>query len=262
MQGVIAKPGFYAPVGLNHRYRSHVCDHLEVLRPPTALSFPTTFPSLKSNVRPLHIAAFPAPLVNKQPKDEHYLQNLQFSPLKRGSYLPRASKDRLLNFPPYPPMTEKPKWWWRSLACLPYLMNFLDQLTWTYAHPTNNPPPFLENFDNLIFPLHSALFALPRFFLSCYPIFLYFFVVRRKEWPHFFRFHVITAILLGTLVQVIGISSNWFPSRFFPPHFWSAATFLFMATMFEVIRCALAGEYPGVPFVKDAARLHSDLKFR
>lgn len=212
---------------------------------------------------PLRVGAFltsSTPLVmNKQVMDD----DLQFAPLKRGSsYLPRASKDKLFSFPPYPKMTEKPKWWWRSLACLPYLMNFLDQLTWAYAHPTNNPPPFLENFDNLAFPLHSSLLALPKFFLSCYPIMFYFWIVRRKEWPHFLRFHVISAVLFGSLVQVIGISSNWFPSRFFPPHFWSAATFFFLVTVFDCMRCAIAGEYSGIPFVKDAALLHSDLNLR
>ncbi|XP_010672896.2 protein TIC 20-I, chloroplastic [Beta vulgaris subsp. vulgaris] len=261
MQGVIAKPCFYAPGALNHRYRKHVHRPIEV---STTFSLPLRkmFPSLKSKAISLHVAALSAPVLNKHSKEDNFSQNLQLSPLKRGSYLPRASKDKLFSFPPYPPMTEKPKWWWRSLACLPYLMNFLDQLTWAHAHPLNNPPPFLQNFDNLVFPLHSSLLTLPKFVLSCYPIMYYFWIVRRKEWPHFFRFHVINAMLLGVLVQVIGVSGNWFPSKFSPPHFWSAATLFFLFTVLECVGCALAGVYPSIPFVKDAALLHSDLNIR
>uniref|UniRef100_A0A803MSG6 Protein TIC 20 n=2 Tax=Chenopodium quinoa TaxID=63459 RepID=A0A803MSG6_CHEQI len=165
MQGVIAQPCFYAPAVLNYRYRQPIRrDHVEVSQPVRRDH--VVVPRLKIKACPLHVAAFSAPLaINKQSNEDSLLHNLSFSPLKRGSYLPRASKDTLFSLPPYPKMLEKPKWWWRSLACLPYLMNFLDQLTWLYAHPTNNPPPFLENLDNLVFPLHSSLLALPKFFL-------------------------------------------------------------------------------------------------
>ncbi|KAH0972337.1 hypothetical protein GBA52_024493 [Prunus armeniaca] len=39
----------------------------------------------------------------------------------RTRMAPRASKDIPYSFR-FPPMTKKPKWWWRTLACLPYLM--------------------------------------------------------------------------------------------------------------------------------------------
>ncbi|XP_017621250.1 protein TIC 20-I, chloroplastic-like isoform X2 [Gossypium arboreum] len=49
-------------------------------------------------------------------------QALPSLPRRRGSNLvPRASKDVPYSFR-FPPMTKKPKWWWRTLACLPYLM--------------------------------------------------------------------------------------------------------------------------------------------
>ncbi|KAH9621956.1 hypothetical protein KSS87_015595 [Heliosperma pusillum] len=174
-------------------------------------------------------------------------------PEKKRTYLPKVSK--------YPPMTEKPKWWLRSVAGLPYLLPFIDQLSWTLAHP-NNPTPFLENFDNFTFSLISTFLSLPKFLLATYSIILYFWIVRRKEWPLFLRFHVMMGILLGTMVQTIGVSGNWFPTWAFPPYFWSIATFIFSITILECIRRALLGNYAGFPFVKDAAFMHSDLNLR
>ncbi|XP_048498256.1 protein TIC 20-IV, chloroplastic isoform X3 [Beta vulgaris subsp. vulgaris] len=68
--------------------------------------------------------------------------------------------------------------------------------------------------------------------------------------------------LKRVLVQVIGVSGNWFPSKLFPPHFWSASSLFFLFTVLECVRCALAGAYPSIPFVKGAALLHSDLNIR
>ena len=211
---------------------------------------------------PLCVAVFADSSWNNQQNHRNFSIDHPFSPLRRGSYVPKASKDKRFNFPAYPPMTEKPKWWWRSLACLPYLHNFLDQQTWRYAHPSNNPSPFLKNFNELALPLLRSMDKLPQLFEIFYPILLYFWIVRRKEWPHFYRFHIMNAILVGSLAQVIGLSSGWFPKRIYPPNFWCFATFLFLVLVSECIRCALCGEYPNIPFVKDAALIHSDLKIR
>ncbi|CAL9036945.1 unnamed protein product [Musa banksii] len=48
----------------------------------------------------------------------------------RNHIVPRASNDVPLSYR-YPPMTKKPEWWWRTLACIPYLMPLHE--TWMYA---------------------------------------------------------------------------------------------------------------------------------
>nr|XP_007135702.1 hypothetical protein PHAVU_010G151100g [Phaseolus vulgaris]ESW07696.1 hypothetical protein PHAVU_010G151100g [Phaseolus vulgaris] len=42
--------------------------------------------------------------------------------LRKSNMVPRASSKDVPTSFRYPPMTKKPQWWWRSLACLPYLM--------------------------------------------------------------------------------------------------------------------------------------------
>ncbi|KAK9742663.1 hypothetical protein RND81_03G189500 [Saponaria officinalis] len=254
MQGVIAKSFTFQPLSFTPRVRGPIVDRLEV---PTNLPFPlkNTLQRIKliDQDRNFRVHAVATPFMSMTRTYNSVNNNSGNQPEKRRIHIPNASK--------YPPETEKPKWWLRSLAGLPYLLPFIDQLSWTLAHPSN-PNVFLESFDNFTFPLISTFLSLPRFLLATYSILLYFWIVRRKEWPHFLRFHVMMGILLGTLVQTIGVSGNWLPTWAFPPHFWSVATFLFLVSILECIRCALAGKYAGVPFVKDAAFMHSDLNLR
>lgn len=176
-------------------------------------------------------------------------------PRRRSSPLvPRASKDVPYSFR-FPPMTEKPKWWWRTLACLPYLMPLHE--TWMYAETAYHLHPFLEDFEELTYPFLEAIGMLPSWFLIAYFFVAYLGVVRRKEWPHFFRFHVAMGMLLEIALQVVGTVSQWMPDAFYwgklGMHFWTAVAFAFLFTVLECIRCALAGMYADIPFFCDAA---------
>ncbi|KAG5250414.1 Tic20 family protein [Salix suchowensis] len=139
-------------------------------------------------------------------------------------------------------MSHTPGWWWRTLACLPYLMPLHE--TWMYAETAYHLHPFLEDFEFLTYP-----FLVP---LGGYQA-----VVRRKEWPHFFRFHVVMGMLLEIALQVIGTVSRWMPLAVYwgklGMHFWTAVAFAYLFTVLECIRCALAGMYADVPFACDAA---------
>jgi Tic20 family protein import component len=167
---------------------------------------------------------------------------------------PRASKDVPYSFR-FPPMTKKPRWWWRALACLPYLMPLHE--TWMYAETAYNLHPFLENFEFLTYPFLIAIGQLPSWFLMAYFFVAYLGVVRRKEWPHYFRFHVVMGMLLEIALQVIGTVSRWMPLAVYwgkvGLHFWTAVAFAYLFTVLECIRCALAGMYADIPFVCDAA---------
>ncbi|KAL3603413.1 hypothetical protein D5086_004272 [Populus alba] len=174
---------------------------------------------------------------------------------QRRSYsCPRASKDVPYSFR-FPPMTKKPGWWWRTLACLPYLMPLHE--TWMYAETAYHLHPFLEDFEFLTYPFLGAIGRLPSWFLMAYFFVAYLGVVRRKEWPHFFRFHVVMGMLLEIALQVIGTVSRWMPLAVYwgklGMHFWTAVAFAYLFTVLECIRCALAGMYADVPFACDAA---------
>ncbi|KAL4191507.1 hypothetical protein AMTRI_Chr07g30310 [Amborella trichopoda] len=161
---------------------------------------------------------------------------------------PRAPKD-VRSFYHYLPMTKKPKWWWRTLACLPYLKPL--PKTWMYAEPAYNLHPFLEDFKFLTFPFLGSIERLPGWFLMFYFVVAYLGVVWRKEWPHFFRFHVVLGMLLEIAFQVVGTVSRWLPLSMYwgkiGMHFWTAVAFGYLFTVLECIRCMLAGMYADVP---------------
>ncbi|KAI7998752.1 hypothetical protein LOK49_LG10G00621 [Camellia lanceoleosa] len=84
---------------------------------------------------------------------------------QRPFKVPRASKDVPYSFR-YPAMTKKPRWWWRTLACLPYLMPLHE--TWMYAETAYHRHPFLEDFEFLTYPFLGAIGRLPSWFLMAY----------------------------------------------------------------------------------------------
>lgn len=183
------------------------------------------------------------------------LQMIPNVPKRRNiSMSPKASKDVPYSFR-YPAMTKKPRWWWRSLACLPYLMPLHE--TWMYAETAYHLHPFLEDFEFLTYPFLGAIGSLPSWFLMAYFFVAYLGIVRKKEWPHYFRFHVVMGMLLEIALQVIGTVSRWMPLAVYwgkvGMHFWTAVAFAYLFTVLECIRCALAGMYADIPFVCDAA---------
>ncbi|KAF2324612.1 hypothetical protein GH714_015654 [Hevea brasiliensis] len=137
----------------------------------------------------------------------------------------------------------------------PYLMPLHE--TWMYAETAYHLHPFLEDFEFLTYPFLGAIGRLPSWFLMAYFFVAYLGIVRRKEWPHFFRFHVVMGMLLEIALQVIGTMSRWMPLAFYwgkvGMHFWTAIAFAYLFTVLECIRCALAGMYADVPFACDAA---------
>ncbi|KAF8377907.1 hypothetical protein HHK36_031295 [Tetracentron sinense] len=231
----------------------------------------TTFSSIRSSWRHceelkslpsggwslLHLSSASTPLLSgDQGSLSHRIPMLprRHSVAHRLPMVPRASKDVPYSFR-YPPMTKKPKWWWRAIACLPYLMPLHE--TWMYAETAYHLHPFLEDFEFLTYPFLGAIGSLPSWFLMAYFFAAYLGVVRKKEWPHFFRFHVVMGMLLEIALQVIGTVSRWMPLAVYwgkiGMHFWTAVAFAYLFTVLECIRCALAGMYADIPFVCDAA---------
>ncbi|KAK4599854.1 hypothetical protein RGQ29_009771 [Quercus rubra] len=158
------------------------------------------------------------------------LRTIPLLPRRQKSRMtPQASKDVPYSFR-FPPMTKKPRWWWRTLACLPYLMPLHE--TWMYAETAYHLHPFLEDFEFLTYPISWSHWAVAKLVLDGILFVAYLGIVRRKEWPHFFRFHVVM-VCCWRLHCSRGIA--------------------YLFTVLESIRCALAGMYADIPFVCDAA---------
>ena len=158
----------------------------------------------------------------------------------------------------YPAQTEKPEWWWRTLACVPYLVSLQISDTGFYVQP------FLEHYDkfeDLIFYIPGAVKRWSMWFPMLYCYLSYIGVVKNKEWPHFFRYHVIMAMLLETALQVVWHSSNFMPlihfRGTFGMYYWAAVGFIYIFVMLECIRCALGGKYVKIPFVSESALIHT-----
>ncbi|XP_038702833.1 protein TIC 20-I, chloroplastic-like [Tripterygium wilfordii] len=210
-------------------------------------------PSSLNGVPTLQLSALASPLLGGNLCG--LLHTIPDIPRRHRSPLPpRAAKDVPSSFR-FPAMTKKPRWWWRTLACLPYLMPLHE--TWMYAETAYNLHPFLETFEFMTYPFLEAIGSLPSWFLMAYFLVAYLGIVRRKEWPHFFRFHVVMGMLLEIGLQVIGTISRWMPLAVYwgkvGMYFWTFMSFGYLFTVLECIRCALAGMYADVPFACDAA---------
>ena len=121
----------------------------------------------------------------------------------------------------------------------------------------NIPSPSLEDFKFLTYPFLGFIGRFPSWFLMAYFFAAYLRVVRRKEWPHFFRFHVVMGMLLEIVLQVIGTVSRWMPLAVYwgkiGMHFCTAVAFGYLFTVLESMRCAVEVMYADIPFVCDAA---------
>lgn len=155
-------------------------------------------------------------------------------------------------------MEEKPDWWWRTLACLPYLIALQMSETGFYIQPFAE---HYEVFGDLVYYVPGAITRLPYWFTMIYIFATYYGVVKKKEWPHFFRYHIIMAMLLEMMLQVVWYSSNFFPlihfNGTFGIEYWAAVSFVYIFILLECIRCALGGKYVKLPVLSTTALVHT-----
>ncbi|XP_002984506.2 protein TIC 20-I, chloroplastic [Selaginella moellendorffii] len=158
-------------------------------------------------------------------------------------------------FKGFPPMQGKPAWYWRLLALVPYIMPLCE--SWMYAETAYNLHCFIEQYEFWTYPVLRLLGRLPSWFLLAYFFVAYLGIVRRNVWPHFFRFHVVTGMLLEIILQVMGTLNDWIPHGIYwgkiGAHFWLAVFWTYFLTTLETIRCAIMGMYADIPFISDAA---------
>ncbi|KAF9670860.1 hypothetical protein SADUNF_Sadunf13G0112900 [Salix dunnii] len=190
---------------------------------------------------------------------EGLLDTIPWSPAQRRSRKhPRAlHKNELFGFR-YPVLAEKPEWWWRTLACVPYLIALQISDTGYFIQP------FLERYDiigDLIYFVPGAITRLPPWFIMIYCYFAYIGIVKNKDFPHFFRFHLMMGMLLETALQILSYTSNFFPlihyNGRFGMYYWAGVGFAYITILLQCVRCALAGDYAHLSFVSDAAYVHT-----
>ncbi|KAF2318265.1 hypothetical protein P3X46_025238 [Hevea brasiliensis] len=176
---------------------------------------------------------------------------------RSSSDLPRAYKNDFFRLP-FPLLDEKPEWWWRTLACLPYLIALQLSDAGYFLQP------FLEHhdyFQDLIYFVPGAVSRLPPWFTMLYYYIAYIGIVKNKEWPHFFRFHLMMGMLLETATQLIWYTSNFFPlihyKGTYGMYYWAGVGLAYILVLLQCVRCALAGGYAHIPGISDAALIHT-----
>ncbi|XP_039047715.1 protein TIC 20-IV, chloroplastic-like [Hibiscus syriacus] len=176
---------------------------------------------------------------------------------QRSLLTTRAYKDDIFKFR-YPVIPEKPEWWWRTLACIPYLIALQISDTGYFLQPFLEQHEILEN---LIYFVPGAIKRFPPWFSMIYCYFGYIGIVKNKDCPHFIRFHLMMGMLLETGLQLVWYTSNFFPlihyNGMFGMYFWAGIGFSFIFALLECVKCALGGKYAHIPFVSDAAYTYS-----
>ncbi|CAJ1957645.1 unnamed protein product [Sphenostylis stenocarpa] len=157
-----------------------------------------------------------------------------------------------------PANAEKPEWTWRALSCLPYLIALQTSAAGIYLEPILEKFPL---FQNLIFYIPGAVNRLPNWFpmLYCYVAIVW--VVKNKDLPLIFRFHVMMGMLLELALQIVWISSNFMPLIHFKGtlgmYYWAGVALAYIFVMIRCIRCALLGTFVRIPVLSESAFLHS-----
>lgn len=176
---------------------------------------------------------------------------------QRSDITPKATSKDMFSFR-IPVITEKPEWWWRTLACVPYLIALKISDVAFYLQPLSE---HYELFENLIYYVPGGVSRFPGWFTMIYCFFAYIKIVKNKNLPHFFRFHLMMGMLLETSLQIAWYTFNSAPyihyNGTFGMHFWAAMGFAYITVFLYCVRSALSGGYVNLPFISDAAFIHT-----
>ncbi|XP_050368321.1 protein TIC 20-IV, chloroplastic-like [Argentina anserina] len=247
---------FRGPAKLNRVACKFNLKPLPILSPGTPLN--TIMPVLPRGLPSLDLSAASSTVPRGSEAGRSQKTSILLRQRKSSALVQVKKKDHSSITIPFPKMTEKLEWWCRTLACLPFLASVL------MSEHGFHIIPFAEHyhlFGDLIYYVPGAIKRLPWWFPSAYCILAYFFIVKKKEWSHFFRYHVVMAMLLDTMLQVVGKASEFFPlihsCGTFGIEYCAAVGFLYILILLECMRCALAGKYAKLPFFSTPALAHT-----
>ncbi|KAG5526163.1 hypothetical protein RHGRI_032446 [Rhododendron griersonianum] len=160
---------------------------------------------------------------------------------------------------------EKVMWWWRILACIPYLIALRD--TSKYWEAACGLYPFLEQFKFLTSGFYWVFDKLPRWFVMLYFIAAYFGVVRRKKLSHFLRFNTVMSMLLDNVFQITEMVISFLPFAFYGSrtgdqhfwiafgvlNFWIALGVVYVLTVLVCMGSSIIGTYVEIPELSKTA---------
>ncbi|WJX69201.1 hypothetical protein P8452_53482 [Trifolium repens] len=157
-----------------------------------------------------------------------------------------------------PANAEKPEWWWRTLSCVPYLIALQMSATGYYLEPLLDK---FKLFENVIFYIPGAVNRLPTWFPILYCYLAIVVVVKNKDFPLIFRFHLMMGMLLEIALQIVWVVSNFMPLIHFKGtlgmYYWAAVGLTYIIITMHSIRCALLGTFSNIPVISESAFLHS-----
>jgi len=157
-----------------------------------------------------------------------------------------------------PANAEKPEWWWRTLSCIPYLIALQMSAAGYYLEPLLDK---FKLFENVIFYIPGACNRLPTWFPILYCYLAIMVVVKNKDFPIIFRFHVMMGMLLEIALQILWVASNFMPLLHFKGtfgmYYWAGVALAYIVMIMHSIRCALLGTFSNIPVISESAFLHS-----
>jgi hypothetical protein len=124
--------------------------------------------------------------------------------------------------------------------------------------------PLLDKFklfENVIFYIPGAVNRLPTWFPILYCYLAIVVVVKNKDFPLIFRFHLMMGMLLEIALQIVWVVSNFMPLIHFKGtlgmYYWAAVALTYIIITMHSIRCALLGTFSNIPVISESAFLHS-----
>ncbi|XP_010424639.1 PREDICTED: protein TIC 20-IV, chloroplastic-like [Camelina sativa] len=159
-----------------------------------------------------------------------------------------------------PKTEERPEWFWMIMACVPYLISLKMSEIGFYMKP------FLQQHggalgETIIKLIPGAAKNLQYNFFMVYCVLGFAWVVKNRNLPYYFRYHMIMGILVETAMQIIWRTSEFSPLINFNGRlairYHMVVGFSFLCVLLECLRCALAGAYPQIPILSDAAYITS-----
>ncbi|GAY60646.1 hypothetical protein CUMW_203670 [Citrus unshiu] len=174
-------------------------------------------------------------------------QALIYIDRNRSALVPRAAAR--MHLIPLACNNVKPEWWWRTLHISDVGL---------YFYPLSE---HYELFENLIYFVPGAISRLPIWFTMIYCFIAYAGIVKNKDLPHFFRFHMMMGMLMETTLQIFWYTCNFMPlihyHGTFGMHFWAGIGFAYITVLLACVRSALAGSYIQIPLITEAACIHT-----
>ncbi|KAL1188376.1 Protein TIC 20-IV [Cardamine amara subsp. amara] len=159
-----------------------------------------------------------------------------------------------------PKSEERPEWWLMILACVPYMISLQMSEIGFFMKP------FLKQHGGtigktIINIIPGAANGLQHKFFIVYSLLGLDWIVKNRNLPHYFRLHMAMGMLLQVAMQIIWDTSDFFPlinsNGRLAMHYHMVMSFSYICVLLECLRCAIAGTYPQIPIISEAAHIHT-----